>query len=160
MIQTRTETLRGTQMGKHKEGKEQTERQTEGHRKREDSNMRGCPHLFDCVCGQKREEESGRNKTINMNSTPGNAGFLDNSGHSQTNGPFHNNSKQTQMSPLLAPRHWQKGASLPGALEGKKDVIYSKFLSYIKFDLCAPYFMCAKTCRRLIWMRKYNYQRN
>ena len=64
--------------------------------KREDSNMRGRPHLLDCVCGQKREEESGRNKTINMNSTLGNVGFLDNRGQSQTNGLFHNNSRQTE----------------------------------------------------------------
>lgn len=83
----------------------QTDTQTKGHKKRDDSNMWDCPHLLDCVRSHKQEEESGRNKTISMNSTPGNVGFLDNSGHSKTNGPFHNNSKQTQMSPLLAPRH-------------------------------------------------------
>lgn len=75
---------------------------------RQNSNMWVCPHLLDCVWGQKREEDSGRNKTINMNSTLGNACFLDNSGHSQTNEPFHNRSKQTETSPLLAPWHWLK----------------------------------------------------
>lgn len=68
--------------------------------KGQNSDVRVCPHLLDCVCGQKREEDSGRNKTINMNSTLGNVRFLDNSGHSQTNGPFHNHSKQTET--LLA----------------------------------------------------------
>lgn len=43
-----------------------------------------------------------------MNSTLGNVGFPDNSGHSQTERAFHNNSRQTEMSPLLASRLWQK----------------------------------------------------
>lgn len=70
--------------------------------KGQNSDLRVCPHLLDCVC-QKREEDSGRNKTINMNSTLGNVRFLDNSRHSQTNGPFHNHSKQTET--LLATSH-------------------------------------------------------
>lgn len=50
--------------------------------------MWDCPHSLDCDCGQKQEEESGRNKTINMNSTPGNVGFLDNSRLAKQTGPF------------------------------------------------------------------------
>lgn len=70
--------------------------------KGQNSDLRVCPHLLDCVC-QKREEDSGRNKKIYMNSTLGNVRFLDNSRHSQTNGPFHNHSKQTET--LLATLH-------------------------------------------------------
>lgn len=42
-----------------------------------------------CDCGQKwEEEESGRNKTINMHSTLGNVSFLDNSELAKQTGPF------------------------------------------------------------------------
>lgn len=37
---------------------------------------------------RREEEESGRNKTINMNSTLGNVCFLDNSELAKQTGPF------------------------------------------------------------------------
>lgn len=70
---------RGTDLGK-----QEWEGETEGDRHRQ-RKLRLSP-LMTVV--RREEEESGRNKTINMNSTLGNVCFLDNSELAKQTGPF------------------------------------------------------------------------
>ena len=94
----------------------ETEREREREREREidrdiregsegETGERGGETKRLTVCGPKcSQQRRRRRKTINMNSTLGNVGFLDNGGRSQTNVPFHNNTRQSQYPPLISIR--------------------------------------------------------
>lgn len=80
-------------------------------------------------------------------------GLPDNSGHSQTNRAFHNNSRQTEMSPLLASRQCRKGTSLP-LIQEKKCMFYSLRKLYIQLSFCTPTFPMISKCENAEYQQR------